>query len=207
MDVIIQEAIKELTQVSPWVVYLVLFVSAVLQMIVPPYPGDTILLIGGCLVSLGLEGGNTPIFISYALGTVISSYALFLIAFKNGEAVLNYKFITKYFSKKRQGDVKKLIWKYGIFIFFLCKFIPGLNSITIIFGGIFRYSPMATLIVVGISSVFHNFIFFIIGKSIGYKLDRINAFLSAYNTAAVILIACVIVVIAAVKLRKLYIKS
>jgi membrane protein DedA with SNARE-associated domain len=206
MDAIIQTAMKDLTQVSPWIIYLVLFVSAVLQMVLPPYPGDTVLLVGGCLGSLGLEGGGAPIFVSYVLGTIISSYGLYLVALKNGEAVLNYKFVSKYFPKSTQGKVKKLIWKYGIFIFFLCKFIPGLNSITIIFGGIFKYSPIATLMVVGISSLFHNFIFFVIGKSIGYNLDKINSFLSTYNTVAILLFIGIIAIVAAVKFRKLYIR-
>jgi membrane protein DedA with SNARE-associated domain len=202
MNDIIQAALIEITHVSPWVVYTVLFASAVLQMILPPYPGDTILLLGGCLSSLGLKGGETPIFASYVLGTIISSYALYLLGLKNGEAVLNYKLVDKYFHKERQNKVKELIWKYGIFIFFLCKFIPGLNSITIVFGGIFKYNPLATLIVVGISSLVHNFIFFVIGKGIGYNLDKINTFLATYNTVAIGLIIGCVIAFAVYKLRK-----
>ncbi|WP_139902315.1 DedA family protein [Clostridium thermarum] len=202
MNDIIQAALKEITHVSPWVEYFVLLVSGVLQMIFPPYPGDTILVLSGCLLSLGMEGGNAPILASYVIGTIVSSYALYLLGLRNGEAVLNYKLVEKYFHKERQDKVKQLIWKYGIFIFFISKFIPGLNSITIVFGGIFKYSPLATLIVISISSLVHNFIFFLIGKGIGYNLDKIDKFLSTYNTVALVLFLGCIIAFVVYKLKK-----
>lgn len=185
MNDIIESILRNLSQISPWIIYLSLFVSAVLQIFVPPYPGDTILLVGGCLVSLGAKAGNLSIFLSYAIGTILSSYALYLLGHRYGEGVLNFKFVKKYFSEKLQEKVKKLMWKYSVFVFFMCKFIPGISSVTILFGGMFRYKPLPIFILVGLSSLIHNFIFFIIGKSIGYNLDKINEFLSTYNFIAV----------------------
>lgn len=184
MESIIQSLLRNLSEIHPVMIYAILFFSAVLQMTVPPYPGDTVLLVGGCLVSLGMKGGNFPIFASYVIGTVLSSYALYMIGLRNGEAVLNFKLVVKYFPEASQRKVKTLIWKYGLLIFFLCKFIPGISSITIIFGGIFKYNPILTCFVVAISSVVHNYIFFAIGKGIGYNLDKIDSFLSSYNTIA-----------------------
>lgn len=201
MNGIIETVLKDLSQIEPWIIYLVLFVSAFLQIFFPPYPGDTVLLVGGCLVSLGARAGNLPIFLSYAIGTILSSYGLYLLGYKYGEGVLNFNFVKKYFTEKMQERVKKLMWKYSIFIFFICKFIPGISSITIIFGGIFRYKALPIFIFVGLSSLIHNFIFFLIGKSIGYNLDEINQFLSTYNGIA-IGVFLVLVVIATIFLYR-----
>lgn len=184
MNDIIEAVLKNLSQISPWIIYLALFLSAVLQIFFPPYPGDTVLLVGGCLVSLGARAGDLSIFLSYVIGTILSSYVLYLLGYRYGEGVLNFKYVKKYFSQKMQNKVKRLMWKYSIFIFFMCKFIPGIGSITILFGGIFRYKAVPILFMVGLSSLIHNFIFFIIGKSIGYNLERINEFLSTYNVIA-----------------------
>lgn len=185
MNDIIEAVLKNLSQISPWIIYLALFLSAVLQIFFPPYPGDTVLLVGGCLVSLGARAGDLSIFLSYVIGTILSSYVLYLLGYRYGEGVLNFKYVKKYFSQKMQNKVKRLMWKYSIFIFFMCKFIPGIGSITILFGGIFRYKAVPILFMVGLSSLIHNFIFFIIGKSIGYNLERINEFLSTYNVIAI----------------------
>ncbi|SCN26009.1 SNARE associated Golgi protein [Clostridium sp. N3C] len=185
MNDIIETVLKNLSQISPWIIYLALFLSAVLQIFFPPYPGDTVLLVGGCLVSLGARAGDLSIFLSYVIGTILSSYVLYLLGYRYGEGVLNFKYVKKYFSQKMQNKVKRLMWKYSIFIFFMCKFIPGIGSITILFGGIFRYKAVPILFMVGLSSLIHNFIFFIIGKSIGYNLERINEFLSTYNVIAI----------------------
>ena len=200
--IVIESILRNLSQIAPWIIYLVLFVSAVLQIFVPPYPGDTILLVGGCLVGLGARGGNSPIFFSYAIGTILSSYGLYFLGYRYGEGVLNFKFVKKYFPEKIQKKVKELMWKYRVYIFFLCKFIPGMSSITIVFGGIFRYKPAPLLIMIGLSSLIHNFIFFIVGKSIGYNLDKINKFLSTYNTVAVGVFVLIVAVILLFLYRK-----
>jgi len=94
------------------------------------------------------------------------------------------------------------MWKYSIFVFFMCKFIPGISSITIVFGGIFRYKPLPIFILVGLSSIIHNFIFFLVGKSIGYNLDKINKFLSTYNGIAIGIFAVVVAIEAVFLYRK-----
>lgn len=202
MNNIIESVLRNLSQIEPWIIYLALFVSAILQIFVPPYPGDTVLLVGGCLVSLGARAGDLPIFLSYAIGTVLSSYALYLLGYRYGEGVLNFKFVKKYFTEKIQEKVKRLMWKYSIFVFFMCKFIPGISSITIVFGGIFKYKPLPIFILVGLSSIIHNFIFFLVGKSIGYNLDKINKFLSTYNGIAIGIFAVVVAIAAVFLYRK-----
>lgn len=191
MEVLLQNFMLHISHISPWLVYLGFFISAILQITVPPYPGDTILIFGGYLGSIGVKAGNVPILISYLLGTVLSSYALYVLGARKGETVLKFKLISKYFPPNHQIKAKNWLFKYGIFIFFICKFIPGLNSLIIIFGGIFRYNPLWAYLGVGIACLFHNILFFLIGRSIGDNLESIKLFLTTYNR---VVIAAVVVV-------------
>jgi membrane protein DedA with SNARE-associated domain len=181
MEAFMEHVLYQINNISPWLVYLCFFFSAVLQITVPPYPGDTILIFGGYLGSIGIAAGNVRILLSYLVGTVISSYALYIIGKRKGEAVLRLSLISKYFSPNNQVRARRYLLKYGVIIFFICKFIPGLNSIIIILGGVFKFSPLWAYFGVGAASLVHNILFFLVGRSIGCNIESIRVFLSTYN--------------------------
>lgn len=201
MDTFIQGITTHMTHISPWIIYLWFFLSAILQITFPPYPGDTILILGGYLGSAGVREGSASILGSYLVGTIISSFALYTLGSWKGEAVLKTRLVSKYFSQNHQLKAKKWLLRYGIVIFFICKFIPGLNSLIIIFGGIFRFNPLWAYIGVGIASIIHNVIFFLLGRSIGHNLESIKGFLSTYN---VIVISAVILAAGVYQSTKIY---
>ncbi|OPJ56688.1 DedA family protein [Clostridium oryzae] len=191
MDTIIQDLTHHILALSPLAVYLILFFSAFLQMTVPPYPGDTILLLSGCFSSMGLKAIPAFTFGSYAAGTLFASYMIFILGYRYGNGLLKYRIVRKYFSRRNQRKIKKLILKYGVSIFFICKFVPGLNAVTILFGGIFKYNPLGAIISITTSSIIQNLIFFIIGRNIGYNVDKINRFLTNYSrTVWLIALVC-----------------
>jgi membrane protein DedA with SNARE-associated domain len=161
---------------------------------VPPYPGDTLLVFGGYMGSTQMYGGFIPIFLSYWLGTVVTSLVLYELGKWKGEAILKTKFISRYFGEKHQDRAKTWVLKYGIITFFICKFIPGINSLMIIFGGIFKYNKIWAYIGIGVASLFHNIIFFSTGKAIGGNWDNIKKFLSIYNRTVLIVLLIVFII-------------
>jgi membrane protein DedA with SNARE-associated domain len=163
------------------VVYLFFFLSAVLQMTFPPYPGDTVLIFGGYLGSAALSGESLTIFISYFLGTVVSSYALYELGAWKGEQILNAVIITKYFPREKQNNVKDWVLKFGVPVLAVCKFIPGINTLVIIFSGIFKYKKLWAYIIIAAIAFIHNTLFFRTGRIIGENWENIVNFLSLYN--------------------------
>lgn len=188
MDQIVKDFLNHINNFSPWIIYTVFFVSAVLQLTFPPYPGDTVLIAGGYLGSLGIGGGDVPIFLSYWTGTLVSSFILYELGQWKGEDILKNKIVKKYFNNGSQVRAKGWVHRYGIVAFLLCKFIPGLNSLIIFFGGVFRYNKILFYIAVGIASTIHNIAFFMVGRVIGDNYDKIIGFLYLYNKMVLILI-------------------
>jgi membrane protein DedA with SNARE-associated domain len=188
MENILQAILGEVGHLSPWIAYLYFFASAVLQSTFPPYPGDTVLVFGGYLGSAGFFGGEIPIFISYWLGTIVSSFALYELGVWKGESVLKIGIISKYFPGANQKKAKGWLFKYGIIMLFICKFIPGLNSLVIILGGIFRYKKPWAYAGVGLASIVHNLVFLLTGRAIGSNIDSISGFLSTYNKAVLAIV-------------------
>lgn len=191
MEAAVQNFLLQINHVSNWIIYLFFFLSAVLQITVPPYPGDTLLVFGGYMGSTKMYGGFLPIFISYWLGTVVTSLILYELGKWKGEDILKTRFISKFFGKKHQERAKNWVLKYGLITFFICKFIPGVNSLMIIFGGIFKYNKIWAYIGIGAASLLHNIIFFSTGKTIGNNWNNIHNFLSTYNKTVLIAVLTV----------------
>jgi membrane protein DedA with SNARE-associated domain len=203
MEAMVQDFLVNINSLSNWIIYLFFFLSAVLQITVPPYPGDTILVFGGYMGSTKMFGGILPIFLSYWLGTVVTSFVLYELGKWKGEDVLRIKLVSRFFNVKSQHKAKLWVLKYGLITFFICKFIPGLNSLLIIFGGIFRYNKMWAYIGIGFASLLHNIIFYVTGKSIGNNWDGIAKFLYTYNkTVIIIAVSGVVIYVAYWAVRK-----
>ncbi len=177
----IQNILNQVIMLPPWMSGVFFFVSAILQLTFPPYPGDTVFAFGGYLSSKGMAGGSMLIFLSYWTGTLLSSYGLFELGYWKGENFLNTRFISRYFPSSKQESARKWVLKYGIIIFFICKFIPGLNSLLIIFGGVFKYQKIWAYTGIGLAALVHNVLFFMAGRAVGKNYHAISQFLASYN--------------------------
>lgn len=194
MEVFIQNFLEHISGMPYWLLYGFLFFSAFLQITFPPYPGDTVLVFGGYLGSTGVFGGNIPIFLSYLAGTLVTSYLLYELGIWKGEALLRARVISKYFPPSNQNKARKWVKKYGIAAFFMCKFIPGLNSIIIVLGGIFRYNRFWAYVGIGLASTFHNIILFSAGRAVGNSWDKIGKFLFNYNKSIIIIVIIAVII-------------
>lgn len=206
MELVIQSFMNHVLSLSDIAIYTILFIAAFLQMVIPPFPGETLLLVSGCLTVMGLHAHPLVTLFAYVTGTLFGSYVVFGLGYKYGNNLLKYKIVSKIFPRKNQRKIKRLILKYGVTIFFVCKFIPGFNVITILFGGIFKYSPIVAMVSITISSIIQNTLFFIIGRNIGYNIDEINAFLSNYNKVVWVILICGLIVYLVYKIRLQMIK-
>lgn len=190
----VQAFLGRINELPLWAVYLFFFASAVLQIIFPPYPGDSILIFGGYLAGTWLHGGNARIFLPYWLGTLICSLALYELGMWKGEKLLSMKIVLRYFPSSSQQKARNWVLKYGIAIILLCKFVPGLNSLIIIFSGIFRYKRLLAYGGITVATVVHNISFFLAGKVVGDNWENIGNFLYGYNKTVISALITVIII-------------
>jgi len=190
----VQAFLGRINEVPLWMVYLFFFASAVLQITFPPYPGDSVLIFGGYLASTWLHGKNVQVLLPYWLGTLLCSLILYELGAWKGEKLLNMKAVSRYFPPSSQQKAKNWVLKYGIAAILLCKFIPGVNSLIIIFSGIFRYKRPFAYTGIGIASLVHNTAFFFIGKVIGDNWENIGKFLHTYNKIVISIVIAAIII-------------
>ncbi len=164
------------------------------------------LLIGGYFWGLGIVDFYA-VFFSYFLGTVTSSFMLFMIGEWKGQKLLDTGFVQRFFPHDQQEKAKNSMKKMGIFTLVLCKFIPGINSITIILTGIMKYNKTRGMILITIAAIIHDPVFFFVGRTLGSNWGAIENFLRTFNIGAVIVVSILICFYIAYKLISKQIKT
>ena len=181
MNEFIDSLVNQLDSLPVIVAYTFFYLSGVLQMIFPPYPGDEIFIFGGYLGSQGKAGGFFPIFISYFLGILSISFFFFLLSHRNKDLIYKNRIVGSVINEDVKEKSRKNFKKHGWLMFFMGRFIPGLSLVTVIMGGVIGFNKSVALSLIAFSSFVHEAVFFFIGCVIGSNKLYINKFISIYN--------------------------
>ena len=181
MESIIMGVIDFLTTRNILVVYLFYFISAFLQVVFPPHPGDVIIIFEGYLTSLPGSFEFFPILLVNLCASILGCYSVFKFGYTKGYKVFEYKLIKKYIARKQQKKVKLLFHRYGYLALFISKFIPGLNIVMILSAGIFKMKPSLVYALVIASLVIHHIAYLLLGRVLGYNMGYIKHLISTYN--------------------------
>ena len=195
MEELLDKFVEYLLPQSNVFLYVLLFLSAVIENLFPPIPGDTITGLGAFLVGTG----RLDFWIVYAV-TTLGSLLGFMIIFTLGR-YFGYDFFMrknyKVFSKKTIDSAMRWSSKYGYIIVLINRFAPGIRAVISLTAGILRLNPLFTGIAALISAAAWNLIFMEIGFSIGSNWDtvkeKLELFLKNYNIAAGAIILLIVI--------------
>jgi membrane protein DedA with SNARE-associated domain len=184
---------ESIAKTNPLLAYTFFFLNSVLQVLFPPYPGDSVVIFQGYLSSKGLL--STPLlFLSTYTGAFSSSVFLYLISHRLGEKLVEGRFVKKYFDTKKIYKLENWFNKYGAIAIVINKFIPGIGSLTLIGAGLFKLKALPAVISIGAASLLHNMVLFMAGRLTGNNMLLLQQFVSQYEK----LILSVILIISAI---------
>ena len=183
MESYISQIIEFLMPLGNYFLYFFLFLSAVIENLFPPVPGDTITAFGAFLVGTG----RLDFFLVYAL-TTAGSTAGFIILFFAGKFLEREFFVKKdfsFFPAEKIESAEKWFRKYGYLIVFLNRFMPGLRSVISIVSGICGLKIIPVFFLSLISAMVWNLIWIYSGFTIGDNWEAVQSgiskLLSNYN--------------------------
>ena len=188
---VIDKFLNELRSLPDFLIYFFLALSAFVENLVPPIPGDTITAFGAFLVGVGRLS-----FAGVYLSTTIGSLLGFLTLFWLGRFLGRHFFIERDFRFLQAKDIIKAeewFGRYGYFLILFNRFVPGIRSVISIAAGIsrFRTTPVAFLSL--LSCAAWNLIWIFMGRTLGTHWETVEEkmgdFLVRYNVAMVVLIA------------------
>lgn len=164
-------------------IYLLLGLSAFVENVFPPAPGDTITAFGAFLV-----GTNRLGFLGLFISTTLGSLAGFMFLFWIGRLLGRRYFIERDFGYFKAEDILKAeTWfkKYGYFLILINRFLPGIRSVISIVGGISGLQVLKVSILALVSSSIWNMIWIGMGYTLGSNWEtskgKIVEIMTTYN--------------------------
>lgn len=183
-----------LNNIDPITAYIVLFFSAFAENVIPPVPGDTVVVIGAYLVStdkLGFWG----VFISTCLGSSFGFMVMYYVGAKFGRSFIHKKSRSKIFKESRIKKVEVWFADWGYWVIFANRFLSGTRSVVSIFAGLFHLNPFYVFGLGLISTMFWNGILISLGLLLGENWNILIDYISRYNFIFIVLTILVFLVI------------
>ena len=176
-------------------IYLLLGLSAYVENIFPPIPGDTITAFGAFLVGTG-RLDFFGVYICTTLGSLLGFMTLFWVGLYLGRRFFvekDYRFF------KAKDIIKAEAWyrKHGYLLVAFNRFLPGIRSVISLAGGISRLRVTGVALLALLSCAVWNLIWILMGYMLGTNWEvfeaRITAILTRYNIIVLVVFVLVII--------------
>lgn len=165
-----------------------------------PVPEDIILVVAGFLAGQNNWPILPPIIITY-VGILLGDSFIFFLGKTVGHKILRSKIAQKILSPERLEKAREAFHKYGIWVNFFGRFLPGFRTAIFFTGGTLKYPFYKFFIMDGlaalISAPFFVWLGYWAGKTFSENLEELSQYIKVFKTyfAGGIFLIFVIVVI------------
>lgn len=174
------EILHSLALDIPIVALSLIFVSALIEYLFPPYPGDTLVL-GGFLLA-----GHGQLWLpGTAMAAVGGSIAGALLAYWIGSRFGEAYFLIRKSQRARDrvARLRIVFQRYGPRLLMINRFLPGLRGVFLYLAGMNRMGLRPVLIYSTVSNLAWLILIGVIGLRVGKTLEQARALVRVYSWA------------------------
>lgn len=164
---------------DPQLMYPILFVGAFLENLIPPIPGDTIVVFGAYLVGRG-SLKLVPVCAVTCVGGTMGFLLMYYLAYTKGRALLIGRRRRLRFRRNIERAERWFI-KYGDKVVLFNRFLSGVRSIIAISAGLSGMSPAKVSFYAFLSMAVWNGLLIYAGLVVGSNWEAMLRFLGVYN--------------------------
>jgi membrane protein DedA with SNARE-associated domain len=193
-----EQFLKFLHSVPDPVAYLFLGLSAFVENVFPPIPGDTITAFGAFLVGIGKLS-----FLGVYASTTLGSLLGFLCLFKIGGWLGRRFFIERDYRFFRASTIvraEQWFERYGYYLIVMNRFLPGVRSAVALAGGICCLRGIRVALLALVSAALWNMIWILTGYMLGSNWSVVEATISGlllkFHIGVAVVIALFVLLIA-----------
>lgn len=189
-----QEFIDWINNLPPLSIYLVFFLIAYLENVIPPIPGDILVVFGGFLAAKGVIL-ITPVYLLTTIASVLgfmSMYGLGRIWGNKIKTKSHNSWLLKHLGINYLPKVEKWMNRWGQWVIVANRFLAGTRSIISITAGISATDVKFTAMNSFISSLLWNALLILAGWLISENWQIIGHYLSIYSQIITVIIIIII---------------
>lgn len=181
----IENILNFISGLTPFWIYVVLFLFAYIENVFPPSPSDLVIVIGGSLIGTGTIQ-YIPTLLLTTIGSVLGFMTLFFIGSQLDRKVVRAGKI-KFISLKKLEKAETWFNKYGYLIVLLNRFMPGTRSVISFFGGLSELDFKKTTLLATISALIWNGLIIYLGIIFGRNIQLVDQYLSRYSNVIIVI--------------------
>ncbi len=147
---------------------LIILIFSFLEVVIPPLPGDTMLVVGSSIAHIA---GINPVWviISSFAGTFAASSFLYKLGNKFEHKLLISSKYSWLLDTKAFLEIEKWFNKFGYWSLILSRFLPIARSGVVLAAGIVNFDKQRTLAALSISILLSSTIFVLVGRFLGRR--------------------------------------
>ena len=183
IDQFVQEMVQLINSLPPLSIYLVFFLVAYFENIVPPIPGDVLVAFGGYLAAESVIG-FVPVLILTTIASVIGFMSMYWIGSRWGVQIKQKKsrfWLLRFIPLEYLNKVRDWMQRWGMGVVLANRFLPGTRSVISITAGLSHTRITPTVIYSTISSILWNGILLGFGWVVHENWRLIGEYLSVYG--------------------------
>ena len=192
MEEQLEKLIEALSQWDPLWTYSALLLSAFLENVIPPVPGDTVVVFSAYLVGRGaLEWW--PVYLATCTGGTLGFMAMYYLGFSRGRAFFAGR-KGRFFSSENMTRAEQWLHKYGGVLILANRFQSGIRSVIAITAGLGGMGWRRVAVYGFISMGIWNGLLLYVGLLLGQNWGTVVGYLRHYNRFWALLLSGILVV-------------
>jgi membrane protein DedA with SNARE-associated domain len=168
-----------LNEAPPNWIYFFLFLGAFMENIVPPIPGDTLIVFGAYLAGMGVIR-VAPAYVAMWVGSAAGCLAVYAIAYAKGRDFF-LRLEARFFDESNIETAETWFARYGSRIVIFNRFLPTVRAFVGIAAGIIRMNPLQMILYVLIGTFLWNSLLIYFGLMVGENWQLVIQVLKTYN--------------------------
>lgn len=163
--------------------YLLLFVSAALEYVFPPFPGDTVTLFGAFLVAA--RGWSGPAVLAVVtVGSLAGAAVDYLVGVGLAREPRGTNALSRFWARAlgRIAPLVERLRRRGAWYIVVNRFLPGVRAFFFVAAGMARLPLRAVLFYAALSALAWNLLILGAGYGLGASWERLRAAGETYTT-------------------------
>jgi len=180
-----------------WIGILILSIAATIEYIFPPFPGDTVVVVGAVLVGAvgwpwwGVWGG-------VVMGSIVGAmlnvwFGRWLVTQEEGHWA--YRLIASKKVAPKLSKIKRHLAKRATYYLLINRFVPAFRGLIFVAAGMSDVPTRKVIGLAALSAGMWNALLVIVGASVGFNLERLIGFVENYTQGMLLFIALILVVV------------